>query len=165
MYISGKHLTLEEVCNIVEHNYHTIKLGGKWDGVSSKSLLSEDKGPGLEAEKSDKYKHQICTGLHFQPLLAGRSDWRVFHCKVMFWRNICSNWNPTQFAKKKEGVNTEGYLDNTMINGHQHGVGKHSKKIEEDKTNGSEQDAKSSASIASVPRPDVSWAATLLDQE
>eukprot|EP00957_Ditylum_brightwellii_P139214 10610430-Ditylum_brightwellii.AAC.1 len=90
MRISGKHpLTLEEVRNIAECNYRTMKLVGEWDGASPKALLLEDKGSGLDAEKAEEVKCKLCTGLQFQPLAAGRSDWRVFCDKVMLWCNTC----------------------------------------------------------------------------
>eukprot|EP00957_Ditylum_brightwellii_P026499 2004526-Ditylum_brightwellii.AAC.1 len=125
-------------------------------------MLSENKDLELEKESYPKGGKGIThTGPHFQPPEAGRPEWRVFYGKVMFWCNVCGYWNLTHFTKKKKGVSVEGYLDKATINGHQQGIGKHSKKYEEKKL-GSD-DAKPSASIVSIPKPGVLWAAVLLD--
>eukprot|EP00957_Ditylum_brightwellii_P106771 8145600-Ditylum_brightwellii.AAC.2 len=134
MRISGKHLTLEEICSIAECNYRLMKLAGDWDGVSAKMILSEKKDSKLEPEKEPKEGKGIThTGPHFQPPEAGQPEWRVFCRKEMFWCNVCRYWNLTHFTKKKEGVSVEGYLDNATVNGHQRKIDKHSRKLEEDK--------------------------------
>eukprot|EP00957_Ditylum_brightwellii_P145493 11078374-Ditylum_brightwellii.AAC.1 len=157
-------MTPEEICLIAEQNYRPMKLAGDWDGVSAKAMLSEKKGPGLEPENKPRSGKGVNrTGPRFQPPKAGQPEWRVFHGKVMYWCNICGYWNLTHFTKEKEGVNVEGYLENATVNGHQRGIGKHSKRSKEDKK---ELEAVTpTATIASVPRPGVSWAAALINRE
>eukprot|EP00957_Ditylum_brightwellii_P011423 863465-Ditylum_brightwellii.AAC.1 len=80
-----------------------------------------------ETKKTGKDKQQTCTGPRFQPPTSGRPDWKIVHSKVIYWCNVCGYWNLTHFIKKADGVNIEGYFDNAMVNGHQCGIGKHSK--------------------------------------
>eukprot|EP00957_Ditylum_brightwellii_P083559 6351705-Ditylum_brightwellii.AAC.1 len=57
-------------------------------------------------------------------------------------------------------ITMEGYLGNVTVNGHQHGVGKCSKKPESNRVTSNTQPL---AMVTSVPRLNVSWAAMLLD--
>eukprot|EP00957_Ditylum_brightwellii_P085631 6514149-Ditylum_brightwellii.AAC.1 len=77
MRISGKHLTPEEICNIVEQNYHAMKLAGKWDGVLVKALLSENMPGNEDTKKVSEGKQHLCTGPRFEPPASGRSDWKI----------------------------------------------------------------------------------------
>eukprot|EP00957_Ditylum_brightwellii_P083062 6314024-Ditylum_brightwellii.AAC.1 len=126
-------------------------------------MLLEKKGPRLEPEKEPKGGKGINqTGPCFQLPKAGRLEWHVFCRKVMYWCNVCRYWNLTYFTKKKEGVSVKGYLENVTVNGHQHGIRKHSKKSKEDKKES--KAVTPTATIALVPRPGTLWATALLNR-
>eukprot|EP00957_Ditylum_brightwellii_P130315 9940565-Ditylum_brightwellii.AAC.1 len=59
----------------------------------------------------------------------------------------------------------EGYLDNMMVNGHQHCVGKYIKNTNNEKKEEPTPMAKSFALLAAVLNPHVSLAAALLNHK